>query len=112
MAIHTGVAEERNEDYFGPDVNRVARLLSAGHGGQILLSGAAQQLVRNHLPHDVEIRDLGHHQLKGLSLPEQIFQVVGRGAAYNMNSLHWQLPKLVQTICPLKRHCSSAAIKS
>lgn len=79
MALHNGVAEERDEDYFGPDVNRVARLLSVGHGGQILLSGAAHQLVRNQLPNDVEVLDLGHYQLKGLILPEQIFQVVGRG---------------------------------
>ena len=55
MALHTGVAEERDEDYFGPDVNRVARLLSVGHGGQILLSGAAHQLVRNQFPNDVEV---------------------------------------------------------
>jgi len=87
MALHTGVAEERNEDYFGPDVNRVARLLSAGHGGQILLSGATQQLVRKQLPHDVEIRDLGHHRLKDLSFPEHIYQVVAHGLQQEFSPL-------------------------
>src|SRR5689334_7915182 len=46
MALHTGATEERDGDYFGPPVNRVARLLSAGHGGQTLLSGPTAELVR------------------------------------------------------------------
>jgi class 3 adenylate cyclase len=50
MALHTGAAEERDGDYFGPPVNRVARLLSAGHGGQVLLSLPTQELVRDQLP--------------------------------------------------------------
>ena len=45
MAIHTGVADERDADYFGPTVNRVARLLAVGSGGQVLLSGAAKELT-------------------------------------------------------------------
>jgi predicted ATPase/class 3 adenylate cyclase len=74
MALHTGVAEERDGDYFGPPVNRVARLLSAGHGGQVLLSAATQELVRDQLPEGVELRDLGEHRLKDLFRPERIFQ--------------------------------------
>ena len=50
MALHTGTTHERDGDYFGPPVNRVARLLSAGHGGQVLLSSSTQELVRDHLP--------------------------------------------------------------
>ena len=46
MALHTGAAEERDGDYFGPPLNRVARLLAAGHGGQVLLSAVAQGLVQ------------------------------------------------------------------
>jgi class 3 adenylate cyclase len=46
MALHAGATEERDGDYFGPPVNRVARLLSAGHGSQVLLSLAVQELVR------------------------------------------------------------------
>jgi predicted ATPase/class 3 adenylate cyclase/Tfp pilus assembly protein PilF len=76
MALHTGVAEERDGDYFGPPLNRVARLTAAAHGGQILLSRATQELVRDHLPADVSLRDLGEHVLRGLSRPEQIFQLV------------------------------------
>src|SRR5919199_2500241 len=49
MALHTGAAEERGGDFFGPSLNRVARLLSAGHGEQILLSLATQELVRDYL---------------------------------------------------------------
>jgi predicted ATPase/class 3 adenylate cyclase len=76
MALHTGVVEERGGDYVGLPLNRVARLLSAGHGGQILLSLATEQLVREHLPPAVALRDLGVHRLKDLSLPEQMFQLV------------------------------------
>jgi class 3 adenylate cyclase/tetratricopeptide (TPR) repeat protein len=76
MALHTAVAELRNGDYFGPPLNRVARLLNAGHGGQILLSRATAELVNDHLPSDVELRDLGAHRLKDLTRPEHIFQLV------------------------------------
>jgi predicted ATPase/class 3 adenylate cyclase len=76
VAIHTGVADMRDGDYFGPALNRVARLLSAGHGGQTLLSAAAWELARDHLPSDVELRDLGEHRLKDLTRPEHIFQLV------------------------------------
>ena len=58
MALHTGMAEERDGDYFGPSVNRVARLLSTGYGGQVLLSLATEELVRDHLTEGVNLRDL------------------------------------------------------
>ena len=76
MALHTGTAEQRDGDYFGQPLNRVARLLVAGYGGQVLLSSAAQILVRDQLPAGVELRDLGEHRLKDLTTPEHIFQVV------------------------------------
>lgn len=79
MAVHTGPAESRDHDYFGPSLNRVARLLAAGHGGQILLSLAAQELVRDCLPAVVELRDLGEHRLKDLIRPEHVFQAVVPG---------------------------------
>jgi predicted ATPase/class 3 adenylate cyclase len=75
MALHTGAAHERDGDYFGPPVNRVARLLSAGHGGQVLLSSSTQELVRDHLPPQTHLRDLGERRLKDLSRPERIFQL-------------------------------------
>jgi predicted ATPase/class 3 adenylate cyclase len=76
MALHAGAAEERDGDYFGPPVDRVARLLSAGHGGQVLLSLAAQELVHDRLPPDVELSYLGEHRLKDLFRPERVFQIV------------------------------------
>jgi class 3 adenylate cyclase len=86
MALHTGSAESRDGDYFGPALNRAARLLAAGHGGQILLSLATEQLVREHLPPEVALRDLGAHRLKDLSLPEQIFQRECRKPAVSHSS--------------------------
>jgi predicted ATPase/class 3 adenylate cyclase len=79
MAVHTGIAELRDGNYFGPPLNRVARLLAAGHGGQILLSLAAQQLVRDRLPDGVQLRDMGERRLKDLIRPERIYQVLARG---------------------------------
>src|SRR5919107_2760105 len=76
MALHTGVVEERSGDYFGPPVNRVARLLSAGHGGQTLLSLATQELVRDALPDGARLDDLGERRLKDLFRPERVFQVI------------------------------------
>src|SRR5215210_2521886 len=75
MALHTGAAEERGGDYFGPPLNRVARLLSVGHGGQVLLSSPAQELVRDQLPTGADLRDLGEHRLKDLIRPERVFQL-------------------------------------
>ncbi len=64
MAIHTGHTDERQGDYFGPAVNRVARLLAIGHGGQILVSGASADLSQGELPPQAALRDLGAHRLK------------------------------------------------
>jgi class 3 adenylate cyclase len=76
MALHAGAAEERGGDYFGPPVNRVARLLSAGHGGQILLSHTTQELTRDDLPEGASLRDLGQRRLKDLLRPERVFQLI------------------------------------
>ncbi|HEY1656214.1 MAG TPA: adenylate/guanylate cyclase domain-containing protein, partial [Candidatus Tumulicola sp.] len=74
VAIHTGVAQERDGDYFGPVVNRVARLLTIGHGGQILVSEAAAAIVRADL-HSETLRDLGEHRLKDLTRPERVYEL-------------------------------------
>src|SRR3954447_23927567 len=79
MALHTGMAEERDGDYFGPTLNRIARLLSTGHGGQVLISGPTYDLVRDYLPAQVGIRDLGEHRLKDLIRPERIYQLMITG---------------------------------
>jgi predicted ATPase/class 3 adenylate cyclase len=75
-ALHTGYADERDGDYFGPTVNRVARLLAIGHGGQILVSAGTADLARGELPPQTSLRDLGAHRLKDLAHPEQVFQLV------------------------------------
>src|SRR5262245_32366661 len=74
MALHSGVVEERNGDYFGLPLSRIARLLAVGHGGQILLSQATVELVREQLAPEVTLRHLGRYQLKDLTYPQQIFQ--------------------------------------
>ncbi|RIK46095.1 MAG: adenylate/guanylate cyclase domain-containing protein [Chloroflexi bacterium] len=79
MALHTGEAEPRDGDYLAPCLNRLARLMSAGFGGQVLLSSVTAELVRATLPEGISLRDLGRHRLKDLNQPEQIFQVVGPG---------------------------------
>ena len=76
MALHTGAAEERDGDYYGPPLNRAARLMSAGHGGQILLSQTTYDLVRDTPPAGTDLLDLGEHRLKDLIHPERIFQIV------------------------------------
>ena len=76
MGLHTGVAELREGDYLGAAVNRAARIMSAAHGGQILLSAATAELVRGQLSTGVTLRELGEHRLKGLLGPERLLQVV------------------------------------
>src|SRR5205807_1597261 len=79
MAIHTGEAETREGDYFGPALNRVARLLAAGHGSQVLLSAATAERFRASLPGDTGLRALGEHRLRDLPDREEIFQLVPLG---------------------------------
>jgi predicted ATPase/class 3 adenylate cyclase/Tfp pilus assembly protein PilF len=79
MGLHTGETEERDGDYFGPVVNRVARLEAAAHGGQVLLSGATAALVEDALPPAVTLVDLGLHRLRDLGRPEHIYQLSAPG---------------------------------
>src|SRR5919202_1739574 len=79
MARHDELIEEvvqRQGDYYGPAVNRAARLRAAAHGGQTLLSQATEQLVRDGLPPGVALTDLGEHRLKDLARPERVYQLV------------------------------------
>jgi predicted ATPase/class 3 adenylate cyclase len=79
VAVHTGTADERNNDYFGPTVNRVARLLAIGHGGQVLVSGVAAHLVQGTLPPQATLRDIGEHRLRDLARPEHVYQLLAPG---------------------------------
>lgn len=75
VALHTGTADERGGDYFGPTVNKVARLLAVGHGGQILLSGITADLVRGKLPDGAVLHNLGRHRLKDLAEATDVAQL-------------------------------------
>jgi predicted ATPase/class 3 adenylate cyclase len=79
MGIHTGEPLRTGEGYVGIDVHRAARIAAVGHGGQVLISQSARDLVEADLPADLALDDLGEHRLKDLSAPQQIFQLVGEG---------------------------------
>ena len=74
--LHAGVVERRDNDFFGSPVNRAARIMSAAHGGQVLLSQAVVDGVGAMLPAAISLRDLGRVRLKDLSTPERVYQVV------------------------------------
>ena len=76
IALNSGEADLRDGDYYGSTVNRCARLRSAAHGGQILVSETTRYLVRDELLTTVSMRDLGKYNLKGLERPEHIFQPI------------------------------------
>ena len=75
MAVHSGPAELRDGDYFGPALNRVARLLALGRGGQTLLSAIAYDLCRHYLPANVSLKSLGEHPLKDIDRRETVYEV-------------------------------------
>jgi predicted ATPase/class 3 adenylate cyclase len=79
MAIHSGETHERDGDYFGPTLNRVARLLGVAHGEQILISGAAAALALDHPANAVDLVDVGEHRLRDLDRPERVFQACSAG---------------------------------
>ena len=91
MGLHTGEAQERGGDYFGAAVNRAARIMSAGHGGQILASSVSAPMVE-----DVNFVDSGEHRLKDLAVPEHLFQVgVGQFPALRtLDQVPHNLPRL------------------
>ena len=79
MALHTGEADLREGDYYGSVVNRCARLRAVAHGGQIVVSLATAELVRDTLPAGTTLRDLGAHRLRDLQHPERVFQLIVDG---------------------------------
>lgn len=76
IAVHTGEAERRAGDYYGPEVNRCARIRELAHGGQILISAAVYELVRGEELEPLSFKDLGWHRLEGLRQPIHIYQLV------------------------------------
>ena len=79
MGLHTGEPQRSAEGYVGLDVHHAARIMSAGHGGQVLLSHTTRELVEQALPAGVRLQDLGAHRLKDLQQPSQLFQLVIAG---------------------------------
>jgi predicted ATPase/class 3 adenylate cyclase len=79
MGVHTGEAHQRDGDYYGSSTNRAARFMSAGHGGQIVVSGVTAALVAEHLPADFELLSLGEHRLRDLAEPVAVFQLAAPG---------------------------------
>ncbi len=75
IGVHTGNALAADDDYFGPALNRAARVMACGYGGQILLSSATAALVNGELPPGVDCISLGTHRLRDLAEPETIFQL-------------------------------------
>jgi len=77
LGIHTGEAETDGKEYRGYlTLSLVQRVMSAGHGGQILVSSTVENLLRDQLPKDVSLRDMGEQKFKDISIPVRVFQVV------------------------------------
>ena len=80
VGLHTAEAQHRDGDYYGPALNRTARLMTAAHGGQVVVSHATKVLVADALPEGLELVDVGEHRLRDLSRPEHVFEVRTLGA--------------------------------
>jgi DNA-binding NarL/FixJ family response regulator/class 3 adenylate cyclase len=87
IGVHTGTAAVSDGTYFGLDVHRAARICSAGHGGQVLLSETARAAAG-----DVQTIDLGEHRLKGLPAPERLYQLVGEHLERSFPPLRVEAP--------------------
>ena len=99
IGVHTGQPHVTREGYIGADVHRAARIMSAGHGGQVLVSEATRRLLDSQL----RLRDLGEHRLKDLELPERIFQL-GDGAFPPLKSLNnTNLPQQLEPLLGRKK---------
>ncbi len=79
VGIHFGEAQYRDQDYFGPALNRVARLMSAASGGQVLVSSSAYEEMLECLPEGAVLQELGEVRLKGIQRVERVYQLVGAG---------------------------------
>jgi predicted ATPase len=87
MGLHTSAAEARDGDYYGSSVNRAARVMSAAHGGQVIVSRATEEVARDSLPDGVELVDLGEHRLRDLARAERLFQVCVPGLVVQFPAL-------------------------
>jgi predicted ATPase len=115
MGIHSGEGTVSGDTYVGIDVHRVARIASAGHGGQVLVSAAARMLGESSLPDGVSLRDLGEVRLKDLSRPEHVSMLVIEGLAAEFPALRTldavpnNLPTQLTTFLGRERELAEAA---
>jgi class 3 adenylate cyclase len=110
IGLHTGAAEYRDGDYFGPAVNRAARVMDAAHGGQVLVSLATEEVLSEALPPGIQLIDLGEHQLRDLAKPQRIFQIVAPGLPSEFPPCARSMR--IQGTCRHSSHRSSGAAKS
>ncbi|MFO1305079.1 MAG: adenylate/guanylate cyclase domain-containing protein [Burkholderiales bacterium] len=103
IALHSGAAELRDGDYFGPPLNHVARLLSAGHGGQTLVSSVTCELCQDRLPAGAAMTSLGEHGLKDLARRQTIYQL-------SHPSLPQAFPPLRTSLAPVGTGVPSIAV--
>ena len=114
MGLHTGEGQLSGGTYVGLDVHRVARITSAGHGGQVLASATTRMLVEGSLPSGVALRDLGEHRLKDLSRPERLAMLVVEGlpaefpALRTVDAIPNNLPTQLTTFLGRERELSEA----
>ena len=112
--LHLGAVERRDDDYFGTPVNRTAQIMSAAHGGQMLLSRAVVDGIGERLPAGVSLRDLGRVRLKDLATPEHIYQVLHPElpqefpALRSLESTPNNLPQLVTSFIGRERELAEA----
>ena len=103
IGIHLGSAQLRDGDYFGPAIGRTARIMSAGHGGQILMSEAARKALNPSRLESISISDLGEFKLKGMTEPERIFQIYSPSLQQEFPPLNTQnnmfknFPQIIET---------------
>jgi len=107
MGVHSGEVEERGGDYFGTAVNRAARLMAVGHGGQVLMSAVTAGLVEG----DVEVTDLGEHRLRDLERPMRVFQVGPGGfePLRSLDGLPGNLPSLASSFVGRRKELAAVA---
>ena len=109
MGIHTGEPAVGTDRYVGLGVHRAARICSAAHGGQVLLSNTTRDLVEDELPSDVGLRDLGEHKLKDMDRPERLFQLVVDGLPHKFPSVRTGQGKPDALVSGRERELAEAA---
>ena len=109
MALHAGEVEARDGDYFGRPLNRIARLVSTAHGGQVVVSSLVVELLSHEPPRGASLQDLGPHRLRDLAAPERIYQLLGPGLASDfpplrsLDAVPNNLPRLLNPLIGRER---------